>query len=100
MRLWSLLSSKESSLERKVYVCLKCYETSKCNGKLSKQRGVYAQGMPAPSILSAFLWENKKQQVVQSTVETLFQAWMQCYLVLHWNINSAAPVSFERWQKQ
>jgi len=65
--------SKDSSLERKVYVFLKRYETTKWNSKLSKQEGGYAQGMPAPSILSALLWENKSQQVVQSRVETLFQ---------------------------
>lgn len=38
MRQLSVLCRKESSLERKVYVCLKYYGSSKWNGRHSKQR--------------------------------------------------------------
>lgn len=44
------------------------------NGMVDIQNRECTHGMPAPSVLSVPLWENKKQQVLQSRAETLFKA--------------------------
>lgn len=43
------------------------------NGMADVQNRECTHRMSAPSVLSALLWENKKQQVLQSRAETFFK---------------------------